>query len=535
MGFEEMINTQKTFAAAAILAVAGTSFAQVTPGSFTPDAIDDYESYPGGRAPITSLFGGDVAVIDGAVFHGSIDAGNWQDFRSPGGPIQPTSGSKFGTLFGFGDITLDFSALGGITGLSFSASAAGVGSDTIEFFNAAGDLIGSFTDADGYGPGDGTMEQLSFISTEPIFSVRLDGPETAFDDMGITSDGIVPCQDWTPFTWGGAGDVVTVPVEVTENCKFIKVTDAFQSGDEFSVRVLDGATEIASFDTSVPTLEGEQIGSDYDAAFADEIWSSGSVEISTPGSYTVEITVTVAPFGGGGAAVRTDTSVPPPPPPPCPVVEGDFDGEALEDYEGFPGARSPISSLFGGDVPVIDGVVFHGSIDFGDWQDFRAPGGPITPTSGTKFGTLFGFGDITLDFTGLGGITGFKGQASAAGVGDDVITFFDLDGVEVCTFTTVGGFGPGDGSMVPFSFVSDSPIGSIRLDGPETAFDDLEYATSTGCRADCDGDGDLTLFDFLCFQNLFDAGDLAADFDGDGVLTLFDFLAFQNEFDAGCE
>ena len=54
------------------------------------------------------------------------------------------------------------------------------------------------------------------------------------------------------------------------------------------------------------------------------------------------------------------------------------------------------------------------------------------------------------------------------------------------------------------------------------------------CRADLDGDGELTLFDFLSFQNLFDAGDLTADFDGDGNLTLFDFLEFQNEFDAGC-
>jgi hypothetical protein len=53
-------------------------------------------------------------------------------------------------------------------------------------------------------------------------------------------------------------------------------------------------------------------------------------------------------------------------------------------------------------------------------------------------------------------------------------------------------------------------------------------------RPDLDGDGDLTLFDFLVFQNRFDAGDVAADFDGDGELTIFDFLAFQNEFDAGC-
>ena len=54
------------------------------------------------------------------------------------------------------------------------------------------------------------------------------------------------------------------------------------------------------------------------------------------------------------------------------------------------------------------------------------------------------------------------------------------------------------------------------------------------CPADLDGDGQLTVFDFLEFQNLFAAGDLAADFDGDGELTLFDFLEFQNAFDMGC-
>ncbi|UYV12533.1 MAG: hypothetical protein NCW75_14710 [Phycisphaera sp.] len=54
------------------------------------------------------------------------------------------------------------------------------------------------------------------------------------------------------------------------------------------------------------------------------------------------------------------------------------------------------------------------------------------------------------------------------------------------------------------------------------------------CRADLDGDGELTVFDFLEFQNLFSAGDLAADFDGDGALTVFDFLEFQNDFVRGC-
>lgn len=54
------------------------------------------------------------------------------------------------------------------------------------------------------------------------------------------------------------------------------------------------------------------------------------------------------------------------------------------------------------------------------------------------------------------------------------------------------------------------------------------------CMADCDRDGTLDIFDFLCFQNLFVAGDPRADFDGDGTLTIFDFLAFQNAFVAGC-
>ncbi|MFI4916646.1 MAG: GC-type dockerin domain-anchored protein [Phycisphaerales bacterium JB060] len=54
------------------------------------------------------------------------------------------------------------------------------------------------------------------------------------------------------------------------------------------------------------------------------------------------------------------------------------------------------------------------------------------------------------------------------------------------------------------------------------------------CPPDLDADGALTVFDFLTFMNLFDAGDADADFDGDGELTIFDFLAFQTAFDAGC-
>ncbi|OAB55221.1 hypothetical protein AY599_10475 [Leptolyngbya valderiana BDU 20041] len=67
---------------------------------------------------------------------------------------------------------------------------------------------------------------------------------------------------------------------------------------------------------------------------------------------------------------------------------------------------------------------------------------------------------------------------------------------------------------------------------PEVLY--LPVGPCAGCPADFDGDGALTIFDYLLFANLFDAGDARADLDGDGELTLFDFLAFQTAFDAGC-
>lgn len=76
-------------------------------------------------------------------------------------------------------------------------------------------------------------------------------------------------------------------------------------------------------------------------------------------------------------------------------------------------------------------------------------------------------------------------------------------------------------------------VRAVGLDSGESWTVD-GISINTQCRADLDGDGMLTIGDFLAFQSLFDAGDLSADFDADGRLTLFDFLAFQAAFDAGC-
>ena len=84
-------------------------------------------------------------------------------------------------------------------------------------------------------------------------------------------------------------------------------------------------------------------------------------------------------------------------------------------------------------------------------------------------------------------------------------------------------------------FTIDTGTGQATLWTASRTYRSLSFTFSErSCRADLDGDGQLTIFDFLEFQNLFAAGDLRADFDGDGQLTIFDFLAFQNEFAAGC-
>jgi hypothetical protein len=73
------------------------------------------------------------------------------------------------------------------------------------------------------------------------------------------------------------------------------------------------------------------------------------------------------------------------------------------------------------------------------------------------------------------------------------------------------------------------------LGGPNAGEDDAYLARfGAPCYPDCDGDGTLNLFDFLCFTNQFNAGDSDADCTGDGGVDLFDFLCFINAFEAGC-
>ncbi len=97
-----------------------------------------------------------------------------------------------------------------------------------------------------------------------------------------------------------------------------------------------------------------------------------------------------------------------------------------------------------------------------------------------------------------------------------------LPAVHTLSSATLGG----DGLLVGGYF--DEVAAGVRAGS-------LAKLSCESCYADFDGDGALTIFDFLGFQNAFDAGEDIADCDGDGSLTIFDFLCFQNAFDAGCE
>jgi probable HAF family extracellular repeat protein len=54
------------------------------------------------------------------------------------------------------------------------------------------------------------------------------------------------------------------------------------------------------------------------------------------------------------------------------------------------------------------------------------------------------------------------------------------------------------------------------------------------CAVDFDGDGLMSIFDLLGFQNAFAAMEPEGDCDGDGGFTVLDFLCFVNGFNAGC-
>ncbi len=89
------------------------------------------------------------------------------------------------------------------------------------------------------------------------------------------------------------------------------------------------------------------------------------------------------------------------------------------------------------------------------------------------------------------------------------------------------------GAGAEAALIASAQVDMSRIEA-EVAVSGLEAEVLPPCLADCDGDLQLTIFDFLCFQSEWIFGEPRADCDGDGQYTVFDFLCFLNVFDTGC-
>jgi len=158
------------------------------------------------------------------------------------------------------------------------------------------------------------------------------------------------------------------------------------------------------------------------------------------------------------------------------------------------------------------------SLDPTDWDATAVVG---TPYVNQATDGLYVWTDVGFDLT--------RGDFD----GDAIPGELDKDALRLWVIDNDGGpldGGPGgDGRVAlertPYNFSIFDLDASNVVEHPDLA--------AYGHRADLDGDGLLTVFDFLAFQNAFDAGDPVADFTLDGRFDIFDFLAFQNAFDAG--
>lgn len=169
-------------------------------------------------------------------------------------------------------------------------------------------------------------------------------------------------------------------------------------------------------------------------------------------------------------------------------------------------ARTPIGTPKGGNV---------GGIDF-------------DPAAGILYGVDDGTGSASRIIT----INTSTGAHTIVGnLGASIV---DTDGLAFC---------PADGFLYTINDANEQFYRVNPATGAATLVGNTGSAFGVGfgmassytiCLPDCERDGDLDIFDFLCFQGKFAAQDPYADFEGDGDWDVFDFLAYQGAYASGC-
>ncbi len=192
------------------------------------------------------------------------------------------------------------------------------------------------------------------------------------------------------------------------------------------------------------------------------------------------------------------------------------------------GDRVIVGTIFAGDRP-LEGRAYVFSRDGTGWmqeENLLSPGRTSAPET---FGTVAIDGDIVVVGAANNAVGG--GRPGRLYIyGREGTEWLLLDSIRPKRTADIGLFGSSvaiDGQTVATGAVFESVDGLFRAGA-------AYILEPNPCLADIDGDGALSVFDFLGFQNAFDAMEPVADFDRDGEFTLFDFLAFQTAFDAGC-
>ena len=245
---------------------------------------------------------------------------------------------------------------------------------------------------------------------------------------------------------------------------------------------------------------------------------------------------------------------------PYDVQTADFDGDGNQDVAVAYRTSDGVDVYLGNGDGTLAAPGFYATGDTAEslaLGDVDGDGDVDIVTS--NFGLFGGTGDSISLLRNNGDGTFAPQEETPVGSNPQDIELADIDGdgnldvvlaletantVVVLTNDGMGGFGSPAGTpagTLPYELAVGDLDGNGTPDAISAQFLSRDLSVllnrcdvSDPCLPDLDGDGMLTVFDFLAFQNLFGTGDLAADLDGDGVLTVFDFLEFQNLFAMGC-
>lgn len=361
---------------------------------------------------------------------------------------------------------------------------------------------------------------------------------------GLTLEGVTIAGNSATFGGGIYGELSDIAL------RRVRIADHNVHGDGGAFNIRGGSLAVTGL-----TMEGNIAGGLGGAGYiihaeldARDIVASnnGEAEVRPDGSIVFNT------LGGGGLYTSN--------------VEGRIDASRFIDnraafgggiYIAGGGTLEVVNTLVTGSLTAQGAILANGSapfivnctvVDNNQWGLFSLRGSAPVVRNSIFSGNQIGHGSIEIGGLGVADVawTLINGDASAA-LGDGLVfadPLLDSDFVPRSGSPVIDA---GDNGAVPADIERDLLGQSRFIDDPETPDTGLGEAPvvdlgaiefspldSLPCPGDMDGDGEMTLLDFLAFQNAFAAGDMAADMDGDGRLTLFDFIAFQNMHVLGC-